>query len=152
MARLLSLSSQETATSHPWPQGPSDTRASLDGVLSQGEANSSLGSCNLSVLSFICVQGICFYLLVCILETASLIEKGRLLLCSAGTKGKCGSETVSSKADVFQASLSLSALVKTVSFELISFEVMMWEYNITKPSGWSILAGVKLALGLPLST
>ena len=40
-------------------------------------------------------------------------------------KGSVGRKTVSSKADVFQASLSLSALVKTVSFELISFEVMM---------------------------
>lgn len=57
----------------------------------KGKPTPGLGSCNLSVLSFIRVQGICFYLLVFILETVYRLEKGRLLLCSAGTKGKRGS-------------------------------------------------------------
>ena len=43
----------------------------------KGKPTPGLGSCNLSVLSFIRVQGICFYLLVFILETVLPIGEGK---------------------------------------------------------------------------
>lgn len=96
-------------------------------VFSSQEVTSGLGSCNLSVLSFICVQGICFYLLV--LHPWSVLPGGEGKGFSSAQLRQREVWVVKqfpAKADVFQASLSLSALVKTaVSFELISFEVMM---------------------------
>lgn len=90
----------------------------------KGKPAPGLGARNLSMLSFIRVQGSVFIYLLSFLRQCYQLEKGKHLFCSDVTEGKCGSEsTFPSEAGVFLP--RLFALVKTANFELISFAVMM---------------------------
>lgn len=64
MARPGPFEARKLPTPTRGLRAKSGIRASLDPVLSQGKPTPGLGPCNLSVLSFICVQGsvfICFH-------------------------------------------------------------------------------------------
>lgn len=71
----------------------------------KGKPAPGLGARNLSMLSFIRVQGSVFIYLLSFLRQCYQLEKGKHLFCSDVTEGKCGSEsTFPSEAGVFLCS------------------------------------------------
>lgn len=92
--------------------------------LVKGTPTPGLGPCNLSVLSFIHVQGSVF---IFILETVLPVREGKASPLFSYNQRKVWAIKHIFQQDRFVSgkSLSPSALVKTANFELITFEVMM---------------------------